>query len=124
AAHRNATNPLKIDILANVVLPIVVDGPTTWEWIQPTNAEIMRARGVVPLSFADIATTYPDLFPTRDAAKMALSRENPEQTPIEEYLIGVCSGFSPLSYRRAGARGPATTLLYDAGRIDPLPWLT
>jgi hypothetical protein len=55
---------------------------------------------------------------------MALTRENPEQIPIEKYLMGVCSGFLVISYRRKGARGPAGKLLYDATWIDPLAWLT
>jgi putative DNA primase/helicase len=121
--NRGSTNPLQIDILTNVVLPIEVDEVTTWSRIQPSLAQIMRARAAVPLSYADMAAAYPDLFVSRDAAKMALTRENPEQMPIEKYLIGVCSGFRAIGYRRQGARGPASKLLYDATRIDPLAWL-
>lgn len=131
ATNRIAANPLQIDIVTNVVLPIEVDEVATWDDIQPTVAQIMRVRGAVPLNYADMATAYPDLFLSRDAAKMALARErmaaaagNPEQTPIGEYLIGVCSGFSSLRYRRVAARGPASTLLYDHTRIDPQPWLS
>jgi putative DNA primase/helicase len=122
--NRSADNPLQIDILTNIVLPIEVDEVTTWNRIQPSLAEIMRARGAVPLSYGDMAAAYPDLFVTRDAAKMALTRENREQMPIEKYLIGVCSGFLAISYRREGARGPAGKLLYDATWINPLAWLT
>jgi hypothetical protein len=50
------------------------------------------------------------------------SRRNPEQTPIS-YLLGVCSGFLRQQYRRHGARGPASTLLYDPARIDSREWL-
>jgi hypothetical protein len=82
----------------------------------------MRARGAVPLGYADMATAYPDLFSSAEAARKALFRENPGQMPTEEYLIGVCPGFLSVSYRRAGSRGPAGRLLY-AGRIDPLAWL-
>jgi hypothetical protein len=70
------------------------------------------------------AVGFPHLFCSRDAAKMALTRENPEQTLIERELIGICSGFSAFRYRRVGARGPASTLLYEPSRIDPLQWLT
>jgi putative DNA primase/helicase len=115
---------LQIDILTNIVLPVEVDEVTTWKRLQPSLAQIMRARGAAPLSYCDMAAAYPDLFVSGDAAKMALTRENPEQTPIEKYLIGVCSGFSAINYRRRGARGPAGKLLYDAARIDPLAWLT
>jgi putative DNA primase/helicase len=121
--NRSAEDPLQIDILTNVALPIEVDEVTTWRRIQPSLAQVMRARAAVPLSYADMAAAYADLFVSRDAAKMALTRENPKQMPIEKYLIGVCSGFSAIGYRREGARGPAGKLLYDATRIDPVAWL-
>jgi hypothetical protein len=129
--------------VTNVVLPIEVDEVTTWEQIQPGMAQIMRARGAVPLGYVDMATAYPDLFPTADAARMTLTREaknpeqtpigegpsdpsteNPEQTPIGYISIGICSGFSRQRYRRRGARGPAGVLLYDPARIEPEAWLT
>jgi putative DNA primase/helicase len=121
--NRGAADVLQIDILTNVVLPIEVDEVTTWNRIQPSLAQIMRARGAVPIGYADMAMAYPDLFSSADAARKALSRENPGQMPIEEYLIGVCPGFLSISYRRSGSRGPAGRLFY-AARINPLAWLT
>ena len=133
AVNRSADNPLYIDILTNYALPIVVDELTTWPLIQPSFAEIMRSRGAVPLVYRDIGDAYPDLFTSRNAAASALLREigirindlrrNPRQTPIEEYLIGVCSGFLSISFRRKGFRGPASKLLFDPQRIEPLSWL-
>jgi putative DNA primase/helicase len=117
--NRTADNPLEIDILTNIVLPIEVDELTTWEHIQPTHAEVMRSRGAVPLSYADMVAAYPDLFPS----PMALNRENPEQMPIENRFIGVCSGFCLARYRRRGSRGPAGRLLYNPVRIDLARWL-
>jgi putative DNA primase/helicase len=121
--NRTDADPLQIDILTNVVLPIEVDEVTTWQRIQPRMAKVMRARGAVPISYPDMATAYPDLFSSAEAARKALIRENPGQMPIEEYLIGVCPGFLSISYRRTGSRGPAGRLLY-ATRIAPLAWLT
>ncbi len=121
--NRSTADPLLIDILTKVVLPVEVDEVTTWNRIQPNLAQIMRARAAVPLRYTDMAVAYPDLFVSRDAAKMALTRENPEQMPIEKYLIGVCSGFRAIGYRRRGARGPAGELLFDPTRMDPLAWL-
>jgi putative DNA primase/helicase len=43
--NRSAENPLQIDILTNIVLPIEVDKVTTWNRIQPSLAQIMRGRG-------------------------------------------------------------------------------
>ena len=122
--NRTAANPLQIDVLTNIVLPIEVDEVTTWERIQPAYAEVMRARGAVPISYADMATAYPDLFPSAGAAEQGLRRQNPLQTPIELYLIGVCRGFLSVTYRRAGTRGPAGRLLYDALRVDSTAWLS
>ena len=121
--NRGADKPLQIDILTNVCLPIEVDNATTWNAIQPSLADIMRARGAVPLGYRDMAAAYFDLFPSPHAAEVALGRENPSQTPIERYLIGVCEGFLSIPYRRTGSRGPAARLLYDPTLIDPTVWL-
>jgi putative DNA primase/helicase len=122
--NRTADNPLKIDILTKVALPIETDEMTTWDLIQPTEAEIMRSRGAIPLNYRDMATAYPDLFPSDHAAQMALLRENPSQTPIEKYLIGECDGFRRIEYRRKGSRGPASKLLYKPTSVaDPAQWL-
>ena len=83
--NRTANNPLQIDILTNVALPLEVDEVAIWDRIQPGSAQMMAAEGAVPLTYADMAAAYPDLFPSPDAARMTLTREakNPEQTPIE-----------------------------------------
>jgi hypothetical protein len=123
AVNRTADNPLLIDVVTNVALPIVVDEFITWDLIQPTIAETMRSRGAVPTTYRDTAGAYPDLVPTPHAAEMALRRENPQQSPIVNYLIGVCGGFRSIRYRHTGSRGPASLLLYDPERIDPVIWL-
>jgi putative DNA primase/helicase len=123
--NRTADNPLQIDILTNVCLPgIEVDQVMTWDKIQPSAVEVMRARGAVPVNYADMAAAHPDLFPSAEAARKALERENPGQTSIREFLIDVCPGFPGVSYRRRGTRGPAGRLLYYPARIDPQAWLT
>src|SRR5690242_20309229 len=70
-----------------------------------------------------MAAAYPDLFETARAAETALQRENPTQTPIDIFLIGVCVGFLSVGYRRTGSRGPAARLLFDPARVDPAAWL-
>jgi putative DNA primase/helicase len=120
---RTAADPLLVDVITNICLPLEVDETTTWDGIQPSLAEIMRARGAVPLNYADMADCYPDLFGSRSAAESALRRENPRQMSIDSYYsIDICSGFSSLGYRR-GSRGPWSRLLYDAACIDPVDWL-
>jgi hypothetical protein len=61
--------------------------------IQPGLAEVMRARGALPINYAGMASAYPDLFDSAEAARKALNRQNPGQMPIRKYLIGVCPGF-------------------------------
>jgi len=122
--NRTDANPLRIDILTNVCLPIEVDEVTTWEKIQPSAIDVMCAHGAVPLGYRDMADAYSDLFQTRDAAKMAIRRENPEQVSIENLLYRKMFPVSAVAYRRIGSRGPAGKLLYDASQIDPLRWLT
>jgi hypothetical protein len=122
---RSADNPLAITILTSVPLPIACDEAITWEDVQPALAQVMWARGAAPLNYRDMSMACPDLFVNGEAARQALRRENPVQTPIiySSYLIGVCTGFSSIAYRRPGSRGPAGRLLYDAERIDPETWL-
>ena len=98
-----------------------VDDFETWT-VEELRAYVLE--GAAEIEAEDMAAAYLDLFVSRDAAKMALTRENPEQMPIEKYLIGVCSGFSAIGHRRQGARGPTGKLLYDATRIEPVAWLT
>jgi len=112
------------DILTKVVLPIETDDLTTWDEIQPTDAAVMRARGAIPVNYRDMAVAYPDLFPSGEAARKVFDRGNPGRMPIDKYLIGVYPRFSAVEYRRKRSRGPASTLLFDERRIDPLPWLT
>jgi hypothetical protein len=126
AVNRGPDNPLTINIYANVCLPIVVDETLTWAAAQPSNAEIMRARGAVPVRPRDAAAAHADLFPSEDAAKKALIREaestNPGQTSIRDYLIDKCPGFAVATYRLDGERKSAR-LLYDPRRVEPAAWL-
>ena len=114
----------QIDVLTNVCLPIEVDEATTWNAIQPSFAEIMRARGAVPLSYATWRRPTLTCSPMPTGPRTASAPRKPRNSPIEEYLIGVLRGFSSIPYRRTGSRGPAPRLLYDPARIDPAAWLT
>jgi putative DNA primase/helicase len=121
---RTEDDPLQVIILTNVPLPLTVDETLTWKEIQPSLAQIMWASGAVPVGYRDMAAAYPDLFDSAEAARKAIKRENPGQTPIKiGYLINVCPGFQSISYRRPGSRGPAGRLLYDPARIEPTAWL-
>jgi putative DNA primase/helicase len=150
-ANRSPTDPLAIDILTRICLPLDVDEVTTWDAVQPSRLQVMWARGAIPQSYTDKAACYPDLFVSAGAAEQAMRREGWEKTPYKSLLskkrafpIGICRGFSPqplsgadaapstaefagflsVSYRRSGSRGPAARLAYDPQRIpDPAAWL-
>ena len=53
---------------------------TTWEAIQPTLIDVMRARGAVPLGYADMAAGLPGSVRERRRGAQACARENPGQT--------------------------------------------
>jgi len=121
--NRSTANPLQIDILTNVVLPIEVDEVTTWNRIQPSLFADHAARGAVPFGYADNGRGLPRHFVSRDAARMALTRENPEQMPIE-------SSFRSL-FRVSGNRVPSPGCAGPAGSSYMTPpgsthsqWLT
>ena len=94
----------------------------------------MRSRGAVPTTYRDMATAYPDLFTSEDAARKSLTRESAldingftslgGQTPKESYLIGVCPGFLSIPFKRKSFHARPSKLLFDPKSIDPLTWLT
>jgi len=85
AINRTAGNPVQIDILTNVVLPLAVDELTTWGEIQAGDIEVMAARGAILLS-GDAATVYPDQFPKgAEAARKALDREREKLGQMRKY---------------------------------------
>jgi putative DNA primase/helicase len=132
--RRTAANPLRIEILCSIPLAIEVDEVATWDDLQPSLVRVMWARGVVPLSYRDMAAVHDDLFVSQRAAETAMQREAAKLTEgrkgtqtlnSRECLLRVCVGFESIPYRRAGSRGPATELLYMPAKIpDPEAWLT
>jgi putative DNA primase/helicase len=122
--RRTEKNPLRIEILCSIPLPIEVDVVTSWNDVQPDRVREMWARGAVPMSYGDMALAYKDLFPSAEAARKALKRETQDKSLIGYiYHIRRLSGVSAISYRRTGSRGPAGKLLFDPARFDPVEWL-
>jgi hypothetical protein len=128
--RRGAENPLEVLLLTNVPGTWPVDRVATLGELLPAPVAVMRARGIVPLSYAGIAAMYPDLFGwlagdqtlTAEAVKKALARLPVDETrdkTHKEYLIGECPGFSRWGYRLAGARGPALEVAFDPDRFTP-----
>jgi hypothetical protein len=67
-------DPLSIDLLTDVVLPIAVHEVVSWEDIKPTRLDAMAAAGVVLENAADMARAFPELWPSHDAARQEKAR--------------------------------------------------
>jgi putative DNA primase/helicase len=67
--NRSAADPLQIDLLTDVVLPVTVNELLDWQNLVPTRRDIMASRGVVLDNAADMARCFPDLWESADAAR-------------------------------------------------------
>jgi putative DNA primase/helicase len=75
--NRTAANPVEVlMVLDDTVVPgLDVDGLIGFRDMEPDTIDQMFARGLVPAFPTDAARLYPDLFPTRAAAKKAYQRD-------------------------------------------------
>jgi putative DNA primase/helicase len=75
--NRTAANPVEVLlVLDDTVVPgLDVDGLIGFGDMEPDAIDQMFARGLVPQLPTDAAKLYPDLFPTRAAAKKAYQRD-------------------------------------------------
>jgi putative DNA primase/helicase len=72
---RDETNPVDILVMTDVVLPVPVDAVIDDD-LKPSPADMMLAEGgVAVVNPDDAAAIYPNLWPTRDAAKDAIQRD-------------------------------------------------
>ena len=72
--NRSADNPLRVFLMADVVVPVTLHRLTRWEDARPTDLHRMLARGVFYWSPADAHRAYSDIFPTRKTAAHVLER--------------------------------------------------
>jgi hypothetical protein len=122
--NRTAAAPLEIDLLTDVVLPIAVHAVLPWEDICPSDHDVMAARGVILENAADMAKAFPDLWPSREAAK----KQNQRRGTNCYYSYFSNCNLSPSSsivrYRPAGAGQKDRTARFDLALIpEPLVWL-
>ena len=123
--NREAANPVRVWIMADVVTPLVVDELLDWRELAPSAVERMACRGIVLASPADAAKAFPDLFPTIEGAKKAFQRAKLSATdfgdnPLRITLLRGMSPKSPLgfSYRPPG-RGQQTRRGWTRPDMDP-----
>jgi putative DNA primase/helicase len=122
--RRDALRPLDIVILGNVPLPMNIDALAEWQGLAFDDA-MMAEIGAVPSSAEDAA----DLAGmNRDAVKKSRSRlartGKLGTLPYRYSSYSNVPSFGSVGYRRAGSRGPASEVFYDARRMpNPVGWL-
>ena len=73
--NRAADDPLEVQVLADVALPMVHDDIVGWESLVPSILQKMLLAGVAVDSPADAAALYPKMFRSAEVAKKAFQRE-------------------------------------------------
>ena len=122
--NRTPADPLSIDLLTDVVLPIAVHEVLSWEDIKPTRLDAMAASGVVLENAADMARAFPELWPSHDAARQEKARSVTfgYYRPLYNSEMSHSSAF--MTYRPVGAGQKDRTAQFDLIIIpDPRAWL-
>ncbi|MDN2579003.1 toprim domain-containing protein [Aquibium sp. ELW1220] len=123
--NRTADTVLEIDLLTDVVLPVTVDALVSWSELRPTRRDLMALSGIVLNNAADMATCFPDLWPTREAAKKDGQRKGTNCYYRSFYNSRMSPSSVEVTYRPIGAGHRARIALVDLARIpDPEAWLT
>jgi len=73
--NRSADNPLEVQVLADVALPLIHDRVVAWESMAPDLMQRMLLAGLAVDSPADAAALHPGLLPNVELAKKAFQRE-------------------------------------------------
>jgi hypothetical protein len=116
------SRPARAIVMSNVPLDITVDRLVTWKEIIPCRIEQALARGqAIPLSPAELARFFPDLWTSEDAARSEIRRLLAERgvKTLIDILIGKWPPLIRAAYRKPGQRGSATPALIRADAGDP-----
>ena len=123
--NRTAVNPLEIDLLTDVVLPVTVDAMVSWPELRPNRRDVMALSGIVLENAADMAVCFPELWLTREAAKKDSQRKGTNDYYRDLYNSKLSPSSVEVTYRPEGAGHRARTARVDLARIpDPEAWLT
>lgn len=123
--NRTAATPLEIDLLTDVVLPVTVDALVPWSDLRPTRRDLMALTGVVLENAADMAACFPELWPTREAAKKDGQRKGTNDYYRDLYNSRLSPSSSEVTYRPQGPGHRTRTARVELSRIpDPEAWLT
>jgi putative DNA primase/helicase len=123
--NRTAENPLQIDLLTNVVLPVTVDELVGWRQLCPTRRDRMALRGVVLENAADMAACFPDLWENHETARKDGQRSGTNCYYRILYNSKMSHSSAVVSYRPEGAGRKLRSATFDLTIIpDPEAWLT
>ncbi|MGC9371443.1 MAG: toprim domain-containing protein [Paracoccaceae bacterium] len=123
--NRTAATPLEIELLTDVVLPVTVDALVPWADLRPTRRDLMALTGIVLENAADMAACFPELWPTREAAKKDGQRKGTNDYYRDLYNSRMSPSSAEVIYRPEGPGHRARTARVDLSRIpDPEAWLT
>jgi hypothetical protein len=134
--NRTEDNPVDILVMTNAPLPIPVERLISAADLDPSPADLMMAAGGVSFeSPTDAATAYPQLWPTRNAAKKAMEKHREGilgSNRNKEYLITVrpqdrreAPSHVRVDYQLPGHGKRLSTAWVDPHLVsDPEAWLT
>lgn len=72
--NRSNADPLEVQVLADVALPLLHDSVEAWDMVRPNIFQRMLLAGVAVTSPKDAARLHPQLFDNHEQAKKQLSR--------------------------------------------------
>lgn len=123
--NRTGDTPLEIDLLTDAVLPLNIKEVVSWQKIRPSRRDLMALEGVVLENAADMARCFPDLWPSRDAAKKDGQRKGTNCYYKDLYNSKMSPSSAWVTYQPEGAGQRTRTALFDTSIIpDPENWLT
>jgi putative DNA primase/helicase len=109
--NRSLETPLEVLVLGDVILPVAVDQFLPDEALNPSPIDLMLAEGGVAFeAAASAATAYPQLWPTRSAAKKALQRANRGTFSKKNIPLRKCP---PVRFQRVGPKLHVERAVYD-----------
>jgi hypothetical protein len=126
--RRGAECPVEVLVLTDVPLPLPLPIDITLRAgdLTPSPTELMLAAGGIAFGNpTDAAIAYPDLWPSREAAKKAFSRTQLGTNPNRKYLYGNVPNCVTWTYQKAGQRQRRVTALVDPVMLpDPAAAIT
>ncbi|GHC66377.1 bifunctional DNA primase/polymerase [Neogemmobacter tilapiae] len=99
--NRTVDNPLEVQVLADVALPMLHDRVVAWESILPDLLQRMLLAGIAVDSPADAAVLHPDMFENEKQAQKAMERWGfKRHFPMSNTYRGM--SLKSARYRRSG----------------------